>query len=76
MAHPLRWSRAAITAERLATLLTEEFEKEDWGDIDPYWFTCACFPPDFDQDNYEDVEALRGILQRVAWRLNDEEENA
>jgi hypothetical protein len=61
-----------LTAEKLAKILDEEFEQDNWGDIDPYLFK-EVVKPVKDSDHADDAEALREVLERVVKRLNDGE---
>lgn len=61
-----------ITARELAALLSMELERDNWGDIDPYWIerVGAVSLEDIESDHYNDVEALRKVFERVAERVN------
>lgn len=58
-----------LTVEKLAAMLYESFEKDKWGDMDPYWFKEVAEPVE-DSDHAEDVKGLREVLQRVVDKLN------
>lgn len=58
-----------ITAKQLARIMFEELEREDWGDIDPYWFKWVAEPQDGEPD-YIEVGELAAVLERVVSRLN------
>ena len=54
-----------MTSEQLAKILYEEFERDGWGDIDPYLFCCV-------SEGVTDVEYAAGMksaLDRVVVRL-------
>ena len=51
-----------ITARELGKLLFQELERDQWGDIDPWWFK-----PDYDVGESKD---LYEVLERVVKRLN------
>ena len=61
---------------RLAQILHEEFKRDNWGDIDPWLFKMVSgtleVDDTVDDDNAEDAEALREVLERVAKRINEE----
>ena len=58
-----------MTTTELARILSEELERDGWGDLDPYLFEeLASGPPDPESDNYEEVVALRAVLDRVVAR--------
>jgi hypothetical protein len=58
-----------MKATELARILSEELERDQWGSIDPYLFEeLASGEPDPDSDNYEEVIALREVLERVVAR--------
>ena len=62
-----------ITAQRLAQLLHEEFDLDNWGDIDPFLFKLVA-EGDFAED--DDARALEEVLVRVVIRLRKDEGNA
>ena len=60
-----------MDATRLAQILSEEFERDHWGTIDPYLFKTV------GQDRCEedeDAPPLRQVMERVAQRINQEQE--
>ena len=63
-----------VTGEKLAGMISEELEKDGWGDIEPYWFKVAAGmverEENEDPENLENGAALRQALDRVANRLN------
>jgi hypothetical protein len=59
--------RKPLTAERLGKLLHDEFERDTWGDISPFYFKN---PPKLDAPGEEDHRGLYEVLDRVAKRLN------
>ncbi len=63
-----------ITAAQLARLLHEELDRDDWGDVEPYWIKLAGEPdpedPEEDADHREQAQALREVFTRVAKKLN------
>lgn len=61
--------RFPLTVERLAKLLSDSFEEDSWGDIDPYLFKEVVEPIE-DSDHAEDAQGLREVLQRVVDALN------
>ena len=63
----------ATTAQRLAEILGEEFERDAWGDVDPYLFRVLAEGHELDGEEMKrDVEGLKDVLERVADRLNKE----
>ena len=60
-----------LTVGRLAQLLSESFELDGWGNIDPYLFEEVIEPVE-DSDHAEEAQALRESLQRVVNTLNEE----
>jgi len=59
-----------LTVEQLARYLSEEFERDEWGDIEPDWFKqIADGEVDDDED---DGRALGTVLSRVVKRINNE----
>lgn len=59
-----------LTAERLGKILAEEFERDRWGDIDPFYFEY----PAKKNDRAADIEG-RGVyevLERVVARLKED----
>jgi hypothetical protein len=64
---------AHLTTERLATLLFEELDRDDWGDVDPYWIKMVAEGDyDEDDDHHDQAEALGKVLDRVVTRLKEE----
>jgi hypothetical protein len=62
-----------LTTERLATLLSEELEREKWGDVDPYWIQMVAEGNyTEDDDHHDQAEALTKVLDRVVARLKEE----
>lgn len=61
-----------ITKEGLARVLYEEFERDAWGDIDPYLFYRVS-KPEPEDGNDDDVAGMEAVLERVVARLNAEE---
>ena len=62
-----------LTTERLATLLHEELDRDDWGAIDPHWIQMAAEGNHTEEDNHhEQAEALAKVLDRVVKRLKEE----
>jgi len=60
----------ALTAQKLGALLYEEFERDDWGDVDPGMFANAFDGGDeVDEDYARDTAGLRRVLARVVRRL-------
>jgi uncharacterized protein YukE len=63
-----------ITAELLARIFSEEFERDSWGDIDSHWFAQNGISDQEFAKNYKetgsDARALRRLLKRVAKKLN------
>ena len=57
-----------ITVKQLAQALSEAFETDDWGDVDPYLFK-EVVDPVADSDHAADVTALRSTLQRAVDKL-------
>jgi len=60
-----------LTAMMLAKILHEEFDKDDWGDIDPSHFGAIAQGIDHDDDNADEHVALEIVLKRVAKRLDE-----
>mgnify|MGYP001599056953 CR=1 FL=1 len=54
-----------MTSEHLAKILYEEFERDGWGDIDPYLFRYV-FEGDTDAEYAAD---MKRVLDRVVARL-------
>lgn len=65
----LRW----LTTERLATILVEELDRDNWGHIDPTWLRMVAegnYTPD--DDHHDQAEALGKVLDRVRNRIKEE----
>lgn len=60
---------AKLTVGRLAKLLSDSFEEDGWGDMDPYWLKEVVTPIE-DSDHAKEAEALREVLQRVVDKIN------
>ena len=60
-----------MDAKHLATILAEEFERDRWGDVDPYWFR-AVVEEDMECEYARD---LRKVMERVAERINNERQD-
>jgi hypothetical protein len=58
----------SITVKGLGLILYEEFHRDAWGTVDPFYFKD---PPGLD-DIDTDMRGLREVLQRVVERLNKE----
>lgn len=56
---------------KLAKILNEEFEKDNWGDIDPYLFHLLSSGNEDEEDLIE-VNALENVLNRVVKRINEQ----
>jgi hypothetical protein len=57
--------------KKLAAILFEEFERDAWGDIDPFLFgMIADGLEDSDDDNAEEAQELKKVLKRAVKRLN------
>ena len=66
----LRW----LTTERLATLLSEEIDRDKWGDVDPAWIQMVAEGNySEDDDGHDQAEALGKVLDRVIERLKYDE---
>lgn len=62
-----------LTSERLATLLHEELESENWGDLDPYWIRMVAEGSyTEDDDHHAQAEALGKVFDRMVARLKEE----
>lgn len=56
-----------------AKILSEEFDKDGWGDIDPYLFKeLAEGAPNPNSDCYDELVALEAVLERVLMRVRSE----
>jgi len=58
-----------ITTQEFAQILSEEFDRDNWGDINPYLFQHIAYPPDEEDDNDEEAQNLKEVLVRVLARL-------
>lgn len=74
----MRRANRVITAEDLARMLHEEFERDSWGNVDPYLFEAVAGsvadPTLLDPqecDHAEGTIALREMLRRVVARFHD-----
>jgi hypothetical protein len=64
-----------VTAEQLATILYEEFDRSRWDDhVNPEWLLFVAEGPGEIDDEAGNGDALRKVLERVAARLNAREE--
>lgn len=65
----------SITAAELGRILYEEFERDSWGDIDPYYLKNPPKRddhPDFDPENDGgEMGGLYEVLERAADRINN-----
>ena len=66
-----------LTTRNLARLMSEELEKESWGDIDPYLFEVIANEADKAEDEVGSNDAaeaseLQRVLDRVIERLKSE----
>lgn len=61
-----------ISAQTLAKLLYEEFERNDWGDIDPWLFK---YVAEDKLNEAADARALCDVLRRVLERAQDYEDH-
>lgn len=54
-----------LTTERLATIIIEELDRDDWGDVDTEWIRMVAYG-DYteDDDHHDDAEALGKVLDR------------
>jgi hypothetical protein len=73
----MKKERTAV--QKFAAILFEEFEKDDWGDIDPTLFGLVADgkereegidDDENDPEAQEEAFALRGVLERAVARLN------
>jgi hypothetical protein len=61
-----------ITTKQLARILHEEFDRDGWGDIDPYLFkVVGAGKDDEDDDDFNNAEDLREVLERATARINE-----
>lgn len=60
-----RTPKPVVTVELLGKLLFEEFERDGWGNIDPFYFQ----PPEYGELT-DDYQGLDKVLTRVVKRLN------
>ena len=58
-----------LEVKKLARIMHEEFERDGWGDIDPFLFKLVV---DCEDDEDDDVMGLRSVLERVVKRLEEE----
>jgi hypothetical protein len=58
-----------LTSKTLAKILFEEFDRDDWGDLDPGHFGIIAEGIDPKDDNVEEHIALDQVLRRVVKRL-------
>lgn len=64
-----------VSAQELARLLWEEFDRGAWGDIDPDLFRIVAENnPDEQDGENDDIAAMREVLERVASRLPSDHE--
>lgn len=56
-----------LTVEELGKILYEEFQQDDWGVIDPYYFKN---PPKNAEEDPSGIGGLHEVLERVVKRLN------
>jgi len=64
-----------LTTERLAEILHEELDRDDWGDVDPFWIRMVSEGNHTEDDeHHEDAEALANVLDRVVARLKEDYE--
>ena len=65
-----------MDATRLAQILSEEFERDHWGLINPHLFKMVGRTLDVDDteldDHDEEAEALQQVLERAAERIRTE----
>jgi hypothetical protein len=64
---------STLTAERLAALLHEELEADDWGDIEPHWFKLFADGETDDLNISDEAVSLGDVLERVVERVRDED---
>lgn len=57
-----------ITAKELGQILYEEFERDEWGDVDPFYFKDP--PKASEEGNLNRMGGLYEVLDRSAKRLN------
>ncbi len=57
-----------LTGKALRKIISEELEKDHWGDIDPYWFQDM----DSDEDSFEDADDLHKLIDVVVERVKKE----
>lgn len=62
----------ALTVEKLAKILEDEFERDEWGDIDPHLLWAVQQPRVADEESDDDVEGMRRALERVIKVLKGE----
>lgn len=59
-----------LTVERLGKILAEEFERDQWGDIDPFYFEYPAKKNDHAAD--DDARGVYEVLERVVARLKED----
>jgi hypothetical protein len=52
--------------ELLSEAIYAELEAGDWGDIDPFWINEARRRPRMSLSEYEEIAAMRKVMQRAA----------
>lgn len=61
---------------KLARLISEELDRDNWGDVDPYLFKLIADGeagmPDLDEDLMRDSMWLHEVIERVVVRLGEE----
>lgn len=60
-----------MNAKRLAQILDEEFQRDSWGDLDPWLFKIVAGSQDAEEEEEENANALREVMERVASRINE-----
>ena len=58
---------AKLTVKALGKILYEEFERDSWGTVDPYYFK---EPPRMGEATPENGEGLYEVLERAVNRIN------
>lgn len=61
-----------MTVQEFSAILSEEFERDAWGDIDPYLFKGIANEETDPDDNGEidrDTESMREALERILERV-------
>lgn len=62
-----------LTTERLAEIIIEELDRDDWGDVDTEWIRMVaqgCY--DEDDAGHDDAEAMKSVLDRVVERIKED----